>query len=269
MKRDWTGHKFWKLLVLNDSGLRDYKSHVLWRCRCDCGKEVMIASKNLINDNIQSCGCSRKEPPADLTGQTFGLLAVIKKDKQQVYAAGHPFWECVCECGNKISVPAHRLYFHLMQDCGCKKKTTCKTNMHQRWKSMISRCYDTANINYARYGGRGIKVCNRWHFSFEAFYKDMGNPPSRRSLGRKDNDGDYCPSNVRWETEKTQQNNRCNNHYITANKEKKTISQWSDDLGLNVSQRLASGWDEITAVTAPPGMTYVGARMKYDELDFT
>lgn len=75
---------------------------------------------------------------------------------------------------------------------------------------MKRRCYRTQDISYANYGGRGIKVCDRWLNSFEAFLEDMGPRPVGSSLDRIDCDGNYEPGNVRWSTIKEQQNNRRN-----------------------------------------------------------
>lgn len=69
------------------------------------------------------------------------------------------------------------------------------------WKSIRLRCYSRGNASYARYGGRGIQVCDRWRASFEAFLADMGSRPSpRHSIDRLDNDRGYEPGNCRWAT---------------------------------------------------------------------
>lgn len=74
---------------------------------------------------------------------------------------------------------------------------------------MRERCNDQNHVAYARYGGRGIKVCDRWQQSFTAFLNDMGNAPTpSHSLGRIENDKGYEPGNVKWSTAKDQQQDR-------------------------------------------------------------
>lgn len=76
------------------------------------------------------------------------------------------------------------------------------------WVSMIERCTNPKNQAYVYYGARGITVCKRWLNSFEAFRADMGPRPFRKTLDRKDNDGNYEPGNCKWATAKEQGANK-------------------------------------------------------------
>jgi hypothetical protein len=85
----------------------------------------------------------------------------------------------------------------------------CGTPEYMAWVSAKQRCHNPNNPAYARYGGRGIAVCERWRNNFAAFMEDMGPKPSpTHSLDRKDNDKGYEPDNCRWATMIEQQHNR-------------------------------------------------------------
>lgn len=79
-----------------------------------------------------------------------------------------------------------------------------KTTEYTIWVSMVQRCTNPKDDNYPYYGGRGIKVCDRWRNSFNSFYEDMGDRPSNLTLDRINTNGDYEPSNCRWASRSTQ-----------------------------------------------------------------
>lgn len=120
---------------------------------------------------------------------------------------------------------------------------------------MKMRCTNPNDTRFHRYGGRGIKVCERWMTSFGNFLIDMGEKPfPRASIDRIDCDGNYEPTNCRWATQKQQGRNTSTNRYLTIDGEIKTCAEWSDISGISkgtLSARLKNGWDHKTAVFNP------------------
>lgn len=113
------------------------------------------------------------------------------------------------------------------------------------WKGIFSRCYNPTTKGYHRYGGRGIKVCERWR-SFINFLDDMGERPEGMTLDRINNDGDYEPGNCRWATYQQQAQNKSTNVNITINGETHCLAEWSRRSGISDSvlrKRLNDGWD--------------------------
>lgn len=102
---------------------------------------------------------------------------------------------------------------------------------HRKWMSMRERCYSKTNYQYFRYGGRGIKVCDRWQV-FINFYADMGECPEGMTLDRIDVNGDYSPENCRWATMKEQCRNRRTNKLITFKGQTKPLAMWAEELGI-------------------------------------
>lgn len=107
------------------------------------------------------------------------------------------------------------------------------TPEYARWEAMKRRCYNRNCIQFPRYGGRGIAVCDRWRGDFLAFLADMGPLPfARAELERKNNDAAYSPSNCVWATRKDQANNRSTSHLVEYIGLKLTVQQWSERLNI-------------------------------------
>ncbi len=138
------------------------------------------------------------------------------------------------------------------------KRNKSDTRIYQAYSSMVHRCYSIGRQNYKYYGGRGIKICDRWKDSFENFYEDMGERPDGKTLDRIDNDGDYTPENCRWATRKEQQRNTRKNVMLTYNGRTQCIAAWAEEYGLHPSilhgRLYKCGWSVERALVRPVGV---------------
>lgn len=122
---------------------------------------------------------------------------------------------------------------------------------------MKNRCTNPEVQSYPDYGGRGIKICDRWLNSFENFYEDMGERPSNQhSIDRIDNNGDYEPSNCRWATRTEQNNNKRNIVRLTFNGKEQTLLEWSKELNISLTvlrDRVCRKWTVKQILSTPIG----------------
>jgi hypothetical protein len=167
---------------------------------------------------------------------------------------------CRCRCGELTEAGLSLLHKGLKKSCGCTNPGSTKHGMSDTpefhtYMTMRARCYRSNMKQYANYGGRGIKVCDRWLASFESFYEDMGpRPTARHSLDRIDVNGDYEPGNVRWATDDVQARNKRDNRLITAFGRTQCITDWANECGLSsgvIASRIKRGWAISVAVSTP------------------
>lgn len=176
----------------------------------------------------------------DMSGERFGRLTVVRIHPLRSESGG-VYWLCKCECGTEKAVLANSLRTGDSKSCGClnseltasrnRKHGCSKTSDYYAWKAMVQRCTNPSNKSFYCYGGRGIRVCERW-MEFTNFVEDMGSPPSGMCLERKDNNGDYCPENCKWATMAEQNSNKSNNINISAMGKTMNLTHWAKQLGV-------------------------------------
>lgn len=151
----------------------------------------------------------------DLTDNKFGRYKVIKEANSD--KKGQAFWVCQCNCGNTRIVRGSDLRNGKTKSCGClhkkiveKNNTTHGLSKHSKyniWNNMLQRCNNPRNPQYHYYGGRGIRVCERW-LKIENFIEDLGPRPKGFTIERKNNEKGYYQENCIWATPAIQAKNR-------------------------------------------------------------
>lgn len=198
-----------------------------------------------------------------LIGARFGHLVIIE-DYPTPAQSERRVW-CRCDCGSRKTFNLSNVRRGLSRSCGCIFRTQAleahyanltldNRSEYLAWGSMHTRCRNPKCAMYPNYGGRGIRVCERWrHFKY--FLEDMGVKPTlKHSLDRIDVNGNYEPENCRWATSKEQALNRTTSHIIEINGIRKTLTEWCHDYGVGyttVLHRIKCGWDEERAVASP------------------
>lgn len=198
----------------------------------------------------------------DYTGERFGYQTVIGPAWKR-NSLGDWLWTVQCDCGNLRYIPAADA--KRSSSCGCKKKEIIskKRTKHGMshhpafavWHSMKQRCTEETHYAWKNYGGRGIKVCDRWLNSFENFWEDMG-PTYKEglTLDRINVNGDYSPENCRWTDWVTQANNRQHNRFINTPKGRMTVKQAAREFGIGnttIHYRIQHGWPEELLLVKP------------------
>lgn len=243
-------------------------------CLCECGTTKIIDAYKLKSGHTRSCGCLQKEITKQrnreqkkianpVRGDRFGRLILESLVTPSNYRIRRK-WSCVCDCGSRKVVSESRLIHSGVVSCGCYRYEIARSGRakgnsghkdYKIWDGMISRCTDINSTSAAYYYFKGIRVCDRWQENFQNFLEDMGERPSMlHSLDRIDNNGDYCPENCRWATNKQQKRNTSANRLITYKDETLCMSEWAERVGLSygvIQSRLRLGWSIDKTLSTP------------------
>lgn len=180
-------------------------------------------------------------------GDRFGRLVVT-----ELLRRGECFVQCDCGVTKKLL----RSNLRTTKSCGCLRrggnprkhghaKAGQRSRIYRTWAAIKTRCTNPNAGNYKYYGGRGVRMCDRWQESFGNFLEDMGAPPSaEHSIDRINNDGDYCPENCRWATRIEQTSNQRTNRILEIGGEKMTLQEASRRFGIHrttIATRLRRG----------------------------
>lgn len=194
-------------------------------------------------------------------GDRFGTWTVLAPTgKNQKY-------KCECDCGKQQDVRVYDLTKGKSTMCKACATSVAKrghgnavssavSSEYNSYIHMLQRCHNENNKDYARYGGRGIIVCDLWRDSFEAFYMMMGPKPKGHTIERIDSNGNYEPGNCRWASRAEQTVNKGDNIKVTIDGETKVVSEWARDDRCPVSaqtvyKRIARGWEPSKAILEP------------------
>ena len=192
----------------------------------------------------------------DLEGQRFGRLVVLGFVGMK---RGNAVWLCQCDCGTHKPIKSYylRRSKKARRDCGCAGigHGMSHNPTYISWHGLKTRCYNQRDEHYARYGARGIRVCERWRRSFKNFLADMGERPDGMTVERIDNDGHYEPDNCRWATPEEQSNNRQVTRLLTFNGKTQSISMWAREVHMSYNtlfhRVVHRNWGTEKALTEP------------------
>lgn len=270
--------------VMKEHGVKDSKVKVInlykfdkngaeWNCVCECGNHFVANGRYLRRGRIKSCGCSLNPNIVDMTGWVMKEHGVPDSRITVVKYIGtsndrKALWECVCECGKVFIANGKEIRSGHTLSCGCLKvERTISANtthgesasrLYKIYAGMKDRCYNKNNKRYDIYGQKGIKICDEWLNSYEAF-RDWAMSNGYKedlTIDRINSNGNYCPENCRWTTAEVQANNTSRNHLLTYNGETKTMSQWAKEVGLSyytLRNRInCLGWNVDKSLTTPP-----------------
>jgi hypothetical protein len=288
--------------VNRDSAMRYFK------CRCECGNFTVTSLGNLRSGTTKSCGCIMLDKPQTVTvnkGDRYNMWTVIREVEPTEYHNGKRrivvrFALCKCDCGVKAEVSLKNLRSGQSKSCGCEQIRAAHENLVNAHKAvtkhglskhhlagvyygMLQRCYREESVEYHNYGGRGITVCDEWHDpvnglpAFIAWEKTL--PKSKRwrkgwEIDRRDNDGNYEPTNCHFVTPVDNQRNKRETLWVLVPKEltQAEVDSLRKYMRVNKKGKLEMPFIDLYELRGINGLHYCTAMSrltKKDMLDWT
>lgn len=206
----------------------------------------------------------------EMIGKEYGDLTVLSyshsenkkyydKSRKKERVRKKHFLKVSCKCGKEKLQTPFRLKSGRSKSCGCRGgHGKSYTRIYRIYRGIKNRCYNENATDFKDYGGRGIKMCDEWLGSFQAFndWSIKNGYTNKLSIDRKDNEGGYTPDNCRWVNWLTQNNNRRSNVYITYGGRKLSASEWARKLNVSsdtLTDRKRRGWTDEEIITTPIG----------------
>ena len=205
----------------------------------------------------------------NLMGKKINWITIVRLDRSEGH---HNYWVCKCECGAEFIAIGNNIVRGKTKSCGCMKKAIapwlkrthgdCGTRFYYTWASMKSRITSKGNERYEDYGGRGIKLYEKW-LEYEGFKLDMYASYLKHieefgeletTIERKDVDGDYCPDNCTWATRTEQCANKRNSVKLDLYGRMYSLAEITQEFRINrttFSDRLKKGWSVERSVSTP------------------
>ena len=254
-----------------------------YNCECiHCGASIIKRRFVIVNNKCGNCKCQNVEKmKKKYVGNVYKTIKVLDLDhiEKPINHDNKYFFKCHCLlCGRDFVLESR--YLGVYESCGCRegniKHGMNGTRFYAIHHDMVTRCCNPNSKAYNNYGGRGIKVCDRWlgESGFIHFKEDMYDSYLKRaeecggeqyiSIDRKDVNGDYCKENCRWATRKEQANNVRTNHIVYYNGEELSLAEAVDKYAIDgldyntIKKRIYAGWSIEEALRTPItiGQTY-------------
>ena len=243
------------------------RSHIFWKCKCDCGNITYARYDQVSCGQIKSCGCVKESKRLHIN-DVIGNIKILDKLPDNKFH--QKMYLCKCSCGNTFTTTGQKLKTGHTQSCGkCNHKRDHKimnrkvdSRIYSIWLDIKTRCCNINSKNYKNYGARGITVCDSWKNSFDNFYNDMYKSyqehvdkfgEKQTTIDRIDVNGNYELDNCRWATLKEQANNKTNTLFVTYNSVTKSVGEWADITGIPITKLrrriFKDNWDIERAFT--------------------